>query len=179
MLKIKDCILVVVDVQERLTDVMQNKTDFLRNLTHFIKGAHVLGLPILWTEQAPEKIGKTIFEVADLFSGRTPIKKVSFSCYACDEFVTALKKLKRKQVLLAGIEAHVCVYQTAQDLTGAGFEVQVVADAVSSRTLRNRDLGFERIKACGASLTSVETALCELLREAKGEKFKQILNLIK
>jgi nicotinamidase-related amidase len=179
MLRIQNAILLVVDVQERLVTVMENKIDFLRNLTHVIKGAQILGLPILWSEQAPEKIGKTLPEIADLLKNQTPIKKTTFSCLANDEFLKAFKKHKRKQVLIAGIEAHVCVYQTAQDLVTAGYEVQVIADAVSSRKIRNRDLGFDRIKTIGGSLTSVEMALCELLGEAKGEKFKQVLDLIK
>jgi len=179
MLKTENCVLLVVDVQERLVAAMENKIDFLRNLLSCIKGAEILGLPILWTEQVPEKIGKTIPEVADLLKKHTPIKKISFSCYRNSDFLKAFKKLKRKQVLIVGIEAHVCVYQTAQDLLAAGCEVLVVADAVSSRTLRNRDLGFERIKTIGGSLSSVEMALCELLRTATGEKFKQILSLIK
>ena len=91
----------------------------------------------------------------------------------------ALRKLNRNQVLISGIETHICVYQTAIDLVGLGYEVQVIADAVSSRTDANRRIGLSRIKEGGASVTSVETALFELLKIAQGDHFKEILKLVK
>ncbi|MEI6810422.1 MAG: isochorismatase family protein, partial [bacterium] len=90
-----------------------------------------------------------------------------------------IKKTKRKQVLLSGIETHVCVYQTAVDLLGSGYEVQVVADAVSSRTPENKRIGLERIRDAGGVVTSTEMALFEMLKEAKGDKFKEILKAVK
>jgi nicotinamidase-related amidase len=104
---------------------------------------------------------------------------MSFSCCQNDRFASALKALNRKQVLIAGIEAHICVYQTAVDLVGLGYEVQVVADAVSSRQIENKEIGLQKMKAFGISLTSVETALFELLKVAEGEQFKKIIKIVK
>lgn len=179
MLTTKNCLLIVVDVQEKLVSVMERKADLIRNLTGFIRGIQILKIPIIFTEQAPEKIGKTIFEVASLLNGTEPMTKTTFSCLGSGEFAARLKSLKRKNILLAGIEAHVCVYQTAMDLVEKGFNVQVVADAVSSRLEANKKLGLERIKEVGAHLTGVEIVLCELLRDTKNPQFKQILGLIK
>jgi nicotinamidase-related amidase len=108
-----------------------------------------------------------------------PITKFSFSCCGEEAFPPQMKALGRKQVLLTGIETHVCVYQTAVDLASNGYEVQVVADCVSSRTTFNRDIGLDRMRACGAGITSVETALFELLKVARGDKFKEISRIIK
>lgn len=144
-----------------------------------ISGAQTLELPILLTEQAPEKIGKTISPISKFFIHSKPISKLTFSCCGDAVFAQKLGDINPKSVLLCGIETHVCIYQTAMDLVSLGYEVQVVSDAVSSRSAHNKVIGLERIKDAGASLTSVETALCELLKVAEGEKFKRIIELMK
>ena len=179
MLIADNCLLLVVDAQERLASLMYNKEKFLENLAILIKGAKVFGTPILYSEQAPDKIGRTIAPIAELLDGIKPIEKVTFSCCADAAFMQALGALGQKQILLAGIEAHVCVYQTAIDLVNLGYDVHVVADAVSSRTEENKQIGVERMKESGTTLTSTEMALCELLQRAEGAKFKKILKLIK
>jgi nicotinamidase-related amidase len=131
------------------------------------------------TEQYPQGLGPTVSEITRLLPEVKPITKVSFSCCQEAAFPAAMEASKRKQVLLTGIEAHVCVYQTALDLLSGGYEVQVVADCVSSRAPFNRDIGLNRICAAGGSATSVETALFELLRVAKGDKFKEISKIVK
>ncbi len=158
---------------------MFRKDTTLKNIAGMIQGAKILGIPILWTEQAPQKIGKTTPAIAELLSNLNPIEKTTFSCCADAKFMQALGHHDRKQILITGIETHVCVYQTAQDLVDLGFDVHVVADAVSSRTEENRTAGLERMKDIGAGLTTTEMALCELMKVAEGEKFKQILKLIK
>ncbi len=179
MFKVAQSVLVVVDVQGKLAYLMHEKERLFRNILATIKAAYILDIPVLWTEQAPEKIGATVPEVADLLTGLTPIPKTSFSCCGEKRFLDILKDLKRKQVILVGIETHVCVYQTAADLVERGYEVQVVADAVSSRNPDNNMWGLERIKQSGAGLTCCEALACELLQKAEGDKFKMILNLIK
>jgi nicotinamidase-related amidase len=145
-----------------------------------IKGAKVLELPILVTEQVPEKLGPTRPEIAELLAGvAEPIRKVSFSCCGNGPFMEQFKSLDRRQVLLTGIETHICVYQTAVDLLGFGYEVQVVVDAVSSRAAENRQVGIRRMKSAGAILTSTEMALFELLRLAEGPQFKEITKIVK
>ncbi|MBT8369580.1 MAG: isochorismatase family protein, partial [Deltaproteobacteria bacterium] len=118
-------------------------------------------------------------EVASLLTGQNPISKYSFSCWGSDRFVKELKELSPENVLIAGIEAHVCVYQTARDLINAHYAVEIIADAVSSRTIENKRIGLDKIREAGADITSLETALFELLGEAQGDRFKAILEIVK
>ena len=179
MLKSQDSVLIIVDVQGKLAHRMHRKEVLFEQLQKLIQGAQVLSVPILWVEQNPEGLGPTIPEIADLLSDVEPIPKLSFSCRGCDGFMQALRFLNRGQILIAGIETHVCVYQTAMDLLSSGYEVQIVADAVSSRTEENRKIGLNRIKDAGGALTSTEMALFEMLKVAEGAQFKEILNIVK
>jgi nicotinamidase-related amidase len=179
MLTVDNSVLVVVDVQGKLAQLMHEKESVFANISRMIKGAKVLGIPVLWTEQYPEGLGATIPELANLMTGNQPLVKDTFSCWGDENFVNALKATGRKGVFLTGIETHVCVYQTARDLLAKGFEVELVVDAVSSRTAANRELGIARIKDMGAGVISTEMSLFELLRIAKGDKFKEILRIVK
>jgi nicotinamidase-related amidase len=179
MLAVEKCVLILVDVQEKLAAAMHGRDALVENTVKLTKGAGILGIPILWTEQNPKGLGQTLPEVAELLGQTRPITKLSFSCCREQSFLDALNKLQRSQVIVAGIECHVCVYQTVADLIQMGHEVQVVADAVSSRTFENKAIGLERCKHGGASITSVETALFELLKKAEGDKFKQMLKVVK
>lgn len=180
MLNVNHTALVVIDVQGKLAQVMHGKESLFENLQKLIKGVQVLGLPIIWNEQLPEKLGPTTPEVAELLTQSTqPIPKSSFSCCGNPPFMVALQAAGRKQILLTGIESHVCVYQTCLDLLDQGYEVQVVTDAISSRTAENRQLGLKRMQVAGATPTSTEMALFELLRVAEGPKFKEIAKIVK
>lgn len=179
MLKMESAVLLLVDVQGKLARLMHDKERLFDNLQQLIKGIQVLGIPVLWVEQNPDGLGPTIPEIADLMPDVTPIPKMSFSSCRNDRFLQALNHLNRRQVLIAGIETHICVYQTAADLLAMGHEVQVVTDAVSSRTAENKAIGLQKMRDAGATLTSVETALFELLKAAEGEPFKAILKLVK
>src|SRR3972149_2232226 len=136
MLSTETATLIIVDVQEKLFRVIYQKEKLADNLQRLIKGIQVLKVPIIATEQYPRGLGPTISEVAQLLNVQ-PIPKLSFSCCGNEDFLKTLKALGRKQVLVAGIESHVCVYQTVADLAGSGYEVHVVTDAVSSRTPEN------------------------------------------
>jgi nicotinamidase-related amidase len=180
MLNIDHTALLVIDVQGKLAQLMHDKEKLFANLARIIRGARVLELPIIWTEQVPEKLGQTTPEIADLLDGSVaPLSKASFSCCGAPPFMTELQALNRKQLLLTGIETHICLYQTSVDLLKMGYEVQVVADAVSSRTAENKQVGLARIKAAGAVITSTEMALFELLRMAEGDQFRQIAKIVK
>ncbi len=179
MITTEDTALVLVDVQGKLAQAMHNKKDLFENLKKMVKGAQVLEVPILWTEQNPDGLGPTMPEIAELLSNQSPMSKLSFSCCGSDQFLKNLEAVNRKNILIIGIEAHVCVYQTVADLINLQYNVQVVADAVSSRTAENKQIGLEKSKDAGAGLTSTETSLFELLKEAKGDKFKEIINLVK
>ena len=172
-------VLLVIDVQGKLADLMHGKDDLIRHIAGLIRVADILNMPILFTEQAPLKIGTTIPAIAGSFNGRKPIAKNSFSCCGEKEFMRQLKALYRKQVIVAGIEAHVCISQTVCDLLDQHYEVQVVSDAVSSRAEADKKCALKRMRAWGADVTSTEAVACELLRTSQHEKFKEIINLIK
>jgi len=179
MLTTDNTVLVLIDFQERLFPVMHDKEKLLRNVLKLIEGAKVLEIPVVMTEQYPKGLGPTLPEIKELLPDIKPIEKVCFNC--CDEgaFCQSLEALKRRQVLLAGIEAHICVYQTAMALSKAGYEVQVAGDCVSSREPENKLVSFLRMGAAGVSPTTMEMALFEMLKVAKGDKFKQISNIVK
>jgi nicotinamidase-related amidase len=179
MITTDDTALVLIDIQEKLARAMHNKEALFDNLKKIVKGARILGLPILWAEQNPDGLGPTIQEIADLLPDKKPVSKFSFSCCGNESFMKNLKAANCKNMLVAGIEAHVCVYQTVADLVNLKFEVQVVADAVASRTPENRLIGLEKSKAAGAGVTSTETALFELLKDATRDHFKEIIQVVK
>ncbi|OGO31525.1 MAG: hydrolase [Chloroflexi bacterium RBG_16_56_11] len=178
-LDINKTVLILIDFQERLFPVMHDKEKLLRNLLKLVRGARVLGIPIVLTEQYPRGLGITLPEVKNLLPDVKPIEKVCFSC--CDEasFCQAVESLGRRQVLIAGIEAHICVYQTAMALSHSGYQVQVVGDCVSSRDPENKLVALFKMGAAGISPTTTEMALFELLKVASGDKFKQISNIVK
>ena len=179
MLEIENCCLVVIDVQGKLAQLMHDKESLLKNIQILIHSAKILNIPIIWCQQCPDALGPTIPQIAELLSGIEPINKSSFSCYSLDQFKTKLKELTRKQILLCGIETHVCVYQTAIDLLRKGYEVEVISDAVSSRSLHNKEVAIDTMSATGAKISTTEMALFELLKTADHPRFKQIAKLIK
>lgn len=179
MLNIDKTAFVLIDVQEKLSRVMHEKEELFANLQKLIKGMKLLDIPIVVTEQNPNGLGPTVPDIAPLLSDVKPVIKFSFSCCDEEQFIREVEKLNRKQILLAGIETHVCVYQTAVDLLKAGYEVHAVVDGVSSRTPENKNLALDKMKSEGAKLTGVEIALFELLRTAKHPKFKEMSQIVK
>jgi nicotinamidase-related amidase len=174
-----NAVLLLIDFQERLFPVMHEKEKLLKNVIKLIKGARVLEIPIILTEQYPKGLGPTLPEIKELIPEVKPIEKVCFSCSDEPAFNTALKSLKRKQVLIAGIEAHICVYQTAMALARSGYAVQVVTDGTSSRDPDNKVTALTRFRVMGILPTTTEMALFELLKIAQGDKFKQISSIVK
>ena len=169
----------MVDVQEAFRPAVLDFDRVAANTAVLVQGARILGLPVLVTEQYPHGLGATVPEVAEHLGASTPIEKVAFSAVAADGFSGALQDTQRDQVLLCGIESHVCVNQTAEDLLADDIEVHVASDAVTLAHEENRELGLHKMERSGATLTSVETALFELLREAGTPEFKEIQRLIK
>lgn len=179
MLTTDNAVLVIVDVQGKLAQLMAERETLFGNLQRMIRGALALELPILWMEQLPDKLGPTIPEVADLLPDHQPIPKSSFSCAGSEAFNTALAGLGRKQVLIVGMEAHVCVYQTALDLVRAGYQVEVVEDAIGTRIASNKGVGVRKMLAHGVGLTSTEMALFELMGDAGHPAFRAVQAAIK
>lgn len=171
--------LVVVDVQERLLPAIFEKERVVQNAVRLVKGAAILGVPVLATEQYRKGLGPTVAEVAAAIPGFAPIEKLAFSARGAAGFTSALRATNASDAILCGIEAHVCVCQTCLDLLADGFRVVVVADAVSSRTPENYRFGLDRMRAAGAVIVSTEMLLFELLEQAGTDEFKQILALVK
>ncbi len=180
MLTLDNTALILIDVQGRLASLMHEREHLVRNLRILIEAAGILELPIHWLEQYPKGLGPTIPEVAELLADNNqPFEKTSFSACGQPDFAEALKTGGRRQLLLAGIEAHVCVCQSARDLLGLGYEVEFVVDAISSRTAANKQIGIDKMIRAGAAPTSVETALFELMRTADMPCFKEVSRLVR
>ncbi len=179
MLSTQDTVLVVVDVQEKLSAVMFERDRLLDAAQRLVRGARALDVPVIWLEQNPQRLGATVPQLAAALEGLQPIPKMAFDCCESEAFASALAASGRRRVLLAGIEAHICVYQTAMGLLARGHDVHIASDAVSSRTEANRGLALARLRDLGAAITGVEMALYEMLRVAEGERFKAILRIVK
>jgi nicotinamidase-related amidase len=170
----------VVDVQDRLTPAMPEET--LARLVKYaratIGAAKELGLPVLATEQYPKGLGRTLPALRELLPS-PPLEKTRFSCGADPGFAAALESTGRRQVIIVGMETHVCVFQTTRDLVAMGYEVHVCADAVSSRTEEHRRVGLELCREVGAIVTTAETAIFDLLHEAATPEFRKVAPLVK
>jgi nicotinamidase-related amidase len=164
--------LVVIDVQEAFRKAVDRFEETAQAVGRLVQGARILGVPIVATEQYPKGLGATVPEVG--LEGEQPLPKIVFAATRADGFDLG----GRTQALVCGIEAHVCVHQTVQDLLAQGVEVHLCVDAVSSRTPENRAIGIERARESGAVITSVETALLELCGEAGTPEFKAVQQVI-
>lgn len=172
--------LIVVDVQEAFRPVIDRFDQVVANCGLLAEGFGVLGRPVLVTEQYPNGLGHTVPELAErLPEGARLVEKTRFSAFGVSAFDEAIAESGAQSWVVAGIEAHVCVNQTVHDLLQFGFQVQVAADAVSSRTPTNRELGMAKMTAAGAGTTSAEMALFEMLEEAGSDEFKQISRLVR
>lgn len=179
MLSRAAAVLVIVDIQGNLAQAMYDKDNLFANTIKLVKGFKTLGLPIIVTEQTPDKLGKTLPSIAAELEGIEPIAKESFSCWPNVQFREQLESLSRRHIVLLGIESHVCVYQTTLDLLANGYSVHLVADAVSSRTAENRQIGIDAMKSAGAQIASTEMVLFELLRTAADSRAREIFKIVK
>ena len=174
--------LVVIDVQERLFPAMDadHREEVMRNIKVLTATARRLNLGTLVTEQYPKGLGHTLEEVKDALPPEVqPVEKVAFSCQGVDAFRSRLTATGARQLLLAGIEAHVCVLMSALDLLADGYAVHIVADAVTSRTQANWRLAMAQLRQAGAVVTTTETVLFQLLRQADTDDFRELARLIR
>jgi nicotinamidase-related amidase len=177
-----DAFLIIIDVQEKLMPVIDDHETIARNIERLIRGCKVLDIPPVVTEQYVRGLGATVPAIRAALEetfGFEPIEKATFSGYGCPEFVTATRNLHRRQAIVAGIETHVCVYQTVRDLLANGYDVTVIADAVSSRTSANKEAALRRMMSDGAKLSSTEMALFELTVTSGTDEFREIARLVK
>jgi len=179
LLSIDRSLLIVTDIQGKLAEIMANREELFNNVISMIEGAKILGVPILWVEQYPEGLGPTRPEIAEHLEGLEPMAKMTFSSLRNEAIKKRFEEFDRDQIIITGIETHICIHQTSMDILASGRQAYVVADAVSSRTSFNKLIGLNKLAKAGAIITSMETVLFELLGEAGGDKFKEILKLVK
>lgn len=171
---------VIIDVQGKILSVMNDPAQTSENLVKLLTGVQTLGIPTILLEQYPDGLGPTDEAIQAALPHVQAIAKTSFSAYQSEAFIAALQAVDGlERIILCGIEAHICVYQTALDLLEAGYIVEVVADAVDSRTADNKQIGIDRMAQEGALITSVEMILFDVLGHAKHPHFKTISKLIK
>jgi nicotinamidase-related amidase len=169
----------VIDIQERLVPVMEENEQFVENCSKLIQGLQILGLPLFVTQQYTKGLGETIDEIKSVIKDFQYIEKKDFSCFDEPVFAEKLALSGALNVIICGIESHVCVLQTALDLKEAGYVPVVVMDCVSSRSFDNIDLASERFRYEGIMMTSLESVLFELTRSAGDPAFKEISKLVK
>jgi len=171
--------MVVIDVQEKLFPAISEKQAALDNMRICIETAKLFGLPVVATEQYPQGLGPTIPEVQEVLPPCPVISKVHFSCFGSDEFTDTLAKTGAQNLIIVGIETHICVAQTSLDALARGYKVFTIGDATSSRTRANWSFGLDKMRQAGVMVSSTEAMLYEIAERAATEEFKALLKLVK
>lgn len=179
LIRAQDSALIVIDVQERLVPAMQAPARTIKNTRILLQAAEKTGVPAILTEQYPQGLGHTIPEIRKAAGESMILPKMHFSCMEDRNFAAAFRALGRRQAVLAGMEAHICVVQTASSLVEEGFDVFVVSDATASRTIESEQACLARLSASGVSIVTTEMVVFEWLGKAGTEAFKEMLALIK
>ncbi|MDF2609351.1 MAG: hypothetical protein K0R92_825 [Lachnospiraceae bacterium] len=176
----EETIALVIDYQEKLVPVMHKEDDLIQSTEIFLRGLEVLKIPSIVTQQYTKGIGMTVKQLQDVYADNfTYFDKSSFSCLD-DEIISAkIREYNKKNIIICGIEAHVCVLQTAIDCIGAGYQVIIVEDCISSRRKNDKKIALQRAAREGVVLTTYESLLFELTRRSGNDTFKQISKLIK
>ena len=179
-LRADDCMLGVIDIQEKLLPPIHEKERLIHNSQLLIRLAKILSLPVIVTTQYSKGLGQAVPEIMQLLPGHKPVDKTEFGCFGNGEFCSAISMLAgRSTLLLCGMETHICVMQTALGALHQGLSVHVAADAVGSRSDLNWKLGLERMKEAGAVISSTEMIIYELLGKSGSPEFKEILQYVK
>ncbi len=178
ILRRDDVLLLVIDYQEKFIGVMEHSDSVTFEIKRLTQGMNLLDEPVLITEQYSQGLGHTISEIVEQCRNASVIDKMTFSCCGKEEFWRILQDSKRKQLIITGIETHVCVLQTVLDLLANGYQVHIPIDATCSRSDSNRDNALRRMEKAGAILTNSESVLFELLVEAGTDDFKKVRKLI-
>jgi nicotinamidase-related amidase len=179
LLRRDDTLLVIVDIQTKLLNVMFEKERLISNCSKLIRSAQLLEIPMIMTEQYPEGMGTTDSAISELLPEMKAITKMSFSCCGVGEFDQKIKSLGKKQIMIIGIESHICVLQTVHDLLHQGYFVYVPYDAVSSRKEGDNKNALHRMRQVEAVIGSVESAIFEMMKTAEISVFRQISKIIK
>ncbi|QZT36412.1 isochorismatase family protein [Halosquirtibacter xylanolyticus] len=175
----ENSVALIIDLQEKLVPVMRNKKEVIKNNQIVISGLKELGVPTIFSQQYPKGLGETIEEIKSLVEDFISFDKADFSCYGHEMCKSFLHANEAKNVIITGIESHICVLQTALDLKDAGYNPIVVVDAVDSRKKSDKKVALRRFESEGITLTTYESILFELAGSAKAPAFKAISKLIK
>lgn len=173
-----DAIFVMIDIQEKFLPVIYDIHTVVENSNRLVTAGQIFSIPLIITEQYSKGLGKTINQI-QLNDNQKTIEKISFDCFGCDEFVNTLNSFNKKTLIVFGIEAHVCVLQTCLHAIENGYEVHIISDAVSSRTLENKKIALNRMRQSGAFIASTEMILFQLMDRAGTDEFKAISKLVK
>ena len=180
MLNVEDSILLIIDIQEKLLNAVFNKEVLENRSEIMLKTANILNVPVFVTEQYPAGLGETVKKLKNMFLSDSQIfEKTDFNAFNNYEIFKNFSDQKRKQVLISGIETHICVYQTAEFLVSNGYEVTIIVDACGSRSAEEYELGLKNLEGLGAKIKTTEMVIFELLKSAKHPNFKEIQALIK
>lgn len=179
LIRAKDSALVVIDMQERLVPAMLAPARTLKNAALLVEAAREVDVPVILTEQYPKGLGRTVPELAAVAGDSPVFEKIHFSCMEDHKFADALSGLDRKQIILAGMEAHICVVQTAASLLEAGYKVFVASDATASRSSESEQACLQRLSAAGVGIVTSEMVVFEWLGKAGTPAFKKLLPRIK
>lgn len=179
LIKKEEAVLVAIDFQTKLMPAMADADALEETAVKLIKGIRILDIPVLVTQQYTKGLGPTTEKIGDALGDYKPIEKITFGAMGTPDFVDALEKTGKKSVILIGIEAHICVQQTALQLLDAGYQTYVIQDCIASRKDTDRMCSQQRMAAAGAIITSYEAILYELMRGAKAEGFKAISAIVK
>ena len=180
MLEIENSIVVLIDIQDRLVSMLNKQEPVVKASSILLSAANIMNIPIVLTEQYPQGLGKTVPALTvDMTEDNVVIEKTSFSAVQTPEFIEKIRNLGKKNIIIGGIETHICVYQTVADLIKEGFNVVVAKDACASRSTDCFKTGLVLMKDLGAQISNVETILFELLKNSKNPYFKPVQALIK
>lgn len=178
-MKLEDAVAMVIDIQEKLVPAIHNKDEVVQKNVQLLNGLKAVGCPVIFTQQYTKGLGMTVPELVETQDNFQYLEKMTYSCLDTQEIKDALEKLGKKTVIISGLETHICVMQTVRDLIAEGYQVYLIADAISSRTEFNYKIGMERMKQEGAVISSVESVLFELLVKAGTPEFKVVSKIIK
>jgi nicotinamidase-related amidase len=175
----ENSMLVVIDFQQKLLGAFEEPERLVQACANMVRFAKILKLPILWTEQYPRGLGPTVDEIAAELADLRPLDKLTFSCFGEPRFVESISLSAAKQLIVCGIETHICVEQTVLDGIACGYDVHVVADACGSRKKKDHDAGLRKMEQGGAVLTCIEMALYEMLGRSDTKEFREALKFVK
>jgi nicotinamidase-related amidase len=178
LLKEENTGIVLIDVQDKLFPYIHNKFKVSDNIRKLLEFAKITEIPIILTEQNPKGLGRTIKEIKDLIPEVEPVEKYTFSCVGDENFVSVLDRNELKNIIVVGIETHICVTQTVIDLLSGGYIIHVISDAVGSRSEFTHNAGISRMRSAGAVISTLEMVMYEYLKTSKHPKFRDFLEKI-